>query len=97
MIIWADKSSTIVKEGYLGDKFQDLVQGDGLSRISTTYQRQLKYGEEKVVVTLSVACDQNEQTINEAGKLTFLKSLELTDDDFGLLEEARRLEAEKHQ
>lgn len=81
------------------DKFQALLSttGDGLSRVSTTYKRQLKYAEEGITVTVSCACDQNEPMINEAGKQTFLKALELVDDNWGLLQEAMKQEAEKHQ
>jgi len=79
----------------MSDKFQGLVQADGLAKVSTTYQRALKYGEEKVVVTVTVACDQNEPQINEAGKWTFLKAMELTDDNFSLLEKAAEEAANK--
>jgi hypothetical protein len=73
------------------DVFQQLACNDALSHVSTTYQRALKYGEEKIVVTVSCACDQNEATIDRAGELTFRKALELTDNNFGLLmEEAER-------
>lgn len=75
----------------MDDVFQQLAGNDALARISTTYQRSLKFGEEKIIVTVSCACDQNEGTINKAGELTFRKALELTDDNFGLLaEEAER-------
>lgn len=72
----------------MDDQFQGLVQGDGLARIETTYQRAVNFHEEKVVVTLSVACDQNEATINRAAELTFRKTLELVDDNYSLLQEA---------
>lgn len=96
-ILHVNGDSTLAREGYIMDeKFQALVQGDGLARVSTTYQRALKYGEEKVVVTISVACDQNEPQINKAGELSFLKALELTDDNFSLLEAAAKDLAERN-
>ena len=67
------------------DKFQALMVGDGLARVTTTYGRGLPYGEEKVSVTVTIACDQNEATINKAGEVTFLKALELVGDGMGLL------------
>jgi hypothetical protein len=95
-VLHQNGDSTLVREEYImSDAFQGLVQADGLARVSTTYQRALKYGEEKVVVTITVACDQNEAQINEAGKLTFLKALELTDDNFHLLDEASKAAADK--
>lgn len=91
---WGDPLATL--EGYIvEDAFQQLVQGDGLSRIATTYQRQMRYGEERVVVTLTCACDQNEPTINRAGELTFRKALELVDNNYGLLLEMAEKEAAK--
>ena len=95
-VLHENGDSTLVREEYImSDKFQGLVQADGLAKISTTYQRALKYGEEKVVVTVTVSCDQNEPQINKAGELTFLKALELTDDNFSLLEKAAEDEANK--
>lgn len=74
------------REGIVADdKFQSLVQSDGLARVDTLYQRAVNHHEEKVVVTISVACDQNEPMINRAGELTFRKALELVDDNYSLL------------
>jgi hypothetical protein len=67
------------------DKFQTLVQGDGLARVETLYQRAVNHHEEKVVVTISVACDQNEASINAAAEATFRKALELVDDNYSIL------------
>lgn len=69
------------------DKFQALMVGDGLARVTTTYGRGLPYGEEKVNVTVTVACDQNEATINKAGEVTFMKALELAGDNWSILEQ----------
>ena len=69
------------------DKFQALMVGDGLARVTTTYGRGLPYGEEKVNVSVTVACDQNETSINKAGELTFMKALELAGDGWGLIEQ----------
>lgn len=67
------------------DKFQELVQGDGLARVETLYSRAVNFHEEKVTVTISLACDQNESTINKAAELGFYKALELVDDNFSIL------------
>ncbi len=82
------KNETVItyREGFLADdKFQGLIQGDGLARVETLYQRAVNHHEEKVVVTVSVACDQNEAAINAAGEATFRKALELVDDNYSLL------------
>lgn len=74
------------REGLLADdRFQQLVQGDGLARVETLYQRAVNFHEEKVVVTISLACDQNEQSINKAAELGFYKALELVDDNYSIL------------
>ncbi len=74
------------REGILpDDKFQELVHGDGLARVETLYQRAINFHEEKVVVTISLACDQNEATINRAAELGFYKALELVDDNYSIL------------
>lgn len=83
----------ILKEyDHMDDLFQQLVQGDGLARVSTTYQRAMRFGEEKVVVTITCACDQNEASINRAGELLFRKAVELVDENYGLLAESANQE-----
>lgn len=73
-------------EGYLADdNFQTLVQGDGLARVKTLYQRAVAFHDEKIVVEISVACDQNEAMINRAGELTMKKAFELVQDGYGFL------------
>lgn len=66
------------------DPFQQVL-GNGLARVSTTYQRAMKYGEEKVVVTISCACNQDEATINATAALAFNKAAWLTDWAYGML------------
>ena len=76
------------------DKFQALVQGDGLARVETLYQRAVAFHEEKITVTVSLACDQNEMAINRAGELGMKKALELVDDGYSLLlDEAQKAQA----
>ncbi len=77
------------------DKFQQLVQGDGLARVKSLYQRAVAFHDEKIVVEVVVACDQNEAAINRAGELTFKKALELVDDGYALLVE--RADAQQGQ
>lgn len=79
------------------DKFQELMVGDGLARVSTTYGRGLSYGEEKVSVTVTIACDQNEATINKAGEVTFMKALELTGDGWSVLEQLAQKHKDNHK
>jgi hypothetical protein len=91
--IEAGKKIIDYQEGYVeDDKFQALAAGDALAHVSTTYTRGLPYGEEKVSVMVSVACDQNEATINKAGEHTFMKALELVGDGFSVLEQLRQME-----
>lgn len=86
--ITQDKQVIHYEEGYLADdNFQALVQGDALGRVTTTYTKGLPYGEEKISVSVSVACDQNEATINKAGELTFLKGVELVSDGWSVLQQ----------
>lgn len=83
-----NKAVVYEKEGYLEeDKFEKLMAKNGRAKLTTTYQHSVNFGTDKVVVTLSCACDQDEETINEAGKLTFLKAVELVTDNFSLLED----------
>lgn len=71
------------------DKFQALIAGDGLAKVSTSYAQGLPYGEEKVSVMISVSCDQNEAAINKAGEFTFMKALELVNDGWGVLNQIK--------
>jgi hypothetical protein len=86
--IHKDDGKTVISytEGYLADdNFQTLVQGDGLARVKTLYQRAVAFHEEKITVEVEVACDQNEQAINRAGELTMKKAFELVQDGYGVL------------
>lgn len=88
--IYKKDGTTVIRyeEGYLADdNFQNLVQGDGLARVKTLYQRAVSFHEEKITVEVEVACDQNEQAINRAGELTMKKAYELVQDGYGYLAE----------
>lgn len=77
------------------DKFQQLVQGDGLARVETLYSRAVNFHEEKVTVTISLSCDQNEPAINKAAELGFYKALELVDDNYSILMDRANETAQK--
>lgn len=99
--IHKDDGRTVIeyKEGYLADdNFQALVQGDGLARVKTHYQRAVAFHEEKIVVEIEVACDQNEAAINRAGELTMKKAYELVQDGYGyLMDQAEQAAAKQGQ
>lgn len=48
--------------------------------VSFTLGRSFGYGDLKVSAHVTLACDQNEETLEEAGKRAFLKAAELLDD-----------------
>jgi hypothetical protein len=69
------------EEGYMDD-FQKLV-GNGLAQVEMNTQFSLDYGAVKVSSSVRITCNQDEATINEAGKVAFFKSMELTKDGMG--------------
>lgn len=50
------------------------------ARVAITVAEGLDYGSLKVSATVSVACDQDEPSVNKAGELAFYKALELVRD-----------------
>lgn len=78
-----------------GDPYTDLIQYNGAAKVTTTYGRSLPFAEEKLSVEVSLTCDQNETTINEAGKLGLLKAMELANDGWSIIDELMKQEAEK--
>jgi hypothetical protein len=66
------------EEGYM-DSFENLL-GNGLAQVEMSTQFGLDYGAVKVSSVVRITCNQDEATINEAGKQAFFKSLELTKD-----------------
>jgi hypothetical protein len=69
------------------DKFEALWKKRDVdpARVAVGVSEGMDYGALKVSVTVSVACDQNESTINKAGELAFYKALELMRDGWGEL------------
>ncbi len=67
------------------DPFKDLLKDDGLASVGCTYGGARNYGNEKISFMVNVHCDQNEATVNEAGKRVFLKTLEFVEDACGQL------------
>lgn len=75
----------------MDDKFKALITNtENVGKLNTSYSRSFDFGSEKISVSLTCMCDQTESMINEAGKLTFLKVVELTNDGFAILEELRK-------
>jgi hypothetical protein len=65
---------------------------DHPARVSMTVGRSIQYGEVKISATVSLACTQDEDAVDEAAKLAFLKALEIVNDGMGLLVDAPRLD-----
>lgn len=66
------------------DEFPGLVTkaGGTPAQVSVRYGESLAYGEVKVTASVTLNCDQTEDTINNAGRLAFYKALELVRDGF---------------
>lgn len=85
------KSSTVEKSdaGQIRseDKFDALWSNRKVepARVSITVSEGMDYGALKVSATVSLSCDQNERTINEAGGLAFYKAVELVRDGWAEL------------
>ncbi len=74
------------------DKFDALWKNRNVepARVSISVSEGMDYGALKVSATVSVSCDQNEQTINKAGELAFYKAVELMRDGWGELNGAAK-------
>lgn len=55
------------------------------AKVAIGVSESMEYGAFKVSATVSVACDQNEPTIDKAGALAFYKALEFVRDGFSEL------------
>jgi len=68
----------------VGDQYKKLVSKTNTSpaKVAIGLSEGLDFGAMKVSVTVSLACDQNEPTINKAGELAFSKALELLRDSW---------------
>lgn len=64
------------------DKFEALWKDRSVepARVAVGTAEGMDFGQLKVSVTVSVACDQNEASINKAGELAFYKAVELMRD-----------------
>jgi hypothetical protein len=69
----------------VGDPYSKLVSKSTTepAKVAIGLSESLDFGSMKVSVTVSLACDQNELTINKAGELAFNKALELLRDSWG--------------
>lgn len=74
--------------GRSADRFQKLVTNKGVepARVAVNYTEGIDYGAMKVATTVTISCDQTEESINEAGELAFRKALELTRDGWSVLQ-----------
>jgi hypothetical protein len=68
----------------VGDAYSKLLSKTAKdpARVAISLSESLDYGSMKVSATVSLACDQNEPTINRAGELAFGKALELLRDSW---------------
>lgn len=66
------------------DSFKNLIRATdhtrGAARVAVTWGRAGEYGNPKVSVTITVTCDQDEETIDKAGFLAYSKATELVDE-----------------
>lgn len=69
------------KQGTI-DKFKQVRKKpkEPAARVSMTVGQATDYGALKVSATVSLECDQNEETINEAAGLCWFKAVELMAD-----------------
>jgi len=67
------------------------------ARVGMTVGRSLEYGEVKVTASISLACDQNEEAVNEAGKQAFLKAVDLVNEGMAVLTGAEEIEERNPQ
>lgn len=69
------------------DKFEALWTNRNVdpARVAVGTAEGMDFGQLKVSVTVSVACDQNEKAINKAGELAFYKAVELMRDGWSEL------------
>jgi hypothetical protein len=68
----------------VGDLYKNLLSKTTKdpAKVAVGLSESLEFGSMKVSVTVSLACDQNEPTINKAGELAFSKALELLRDSW---------------
>jgi len=76
---------TTIEEGLVeGDKFKDLIRAKdetrAAARVSVTWGRSGNFGDPKVSVMVHLTCDQNRDTIDEAGFLAYDKALEIVEE-----------------
>lgn len=70
------------------DPFEKIcTPGKTHASVSFTIGKSIGYGDLKMSTHVTLTCDQNEATINEAGLHAFNKALELLNDGFALLHE----------
>ncbi len=69
------------------DKFASLWKNRTIepAKVAIGVSESMEYGAYKVSATVSVACDQNELTIDKAGTAAFYKALEFVRDGFSEL------------
>jgi hypothetical protein len=68
----------------VGDNYSKLLSKTTKdpAKVAISLSESLDFGAMKVSATVSLACDQNEPTINKAGELAFSKALELLRDSW---------------
>lgn len=92
------------KEGTM-DPFQTLITLNpadvkvshlrGAAKVSAIYGTQYNFGEHKVSINITVACDQTNEAIEKAADLIFVKAVDLTEKGMQLVIDATAKAAEK--
>lgn len=80
-------NAVVTKNGGAMDPFKELVKRDGASSVTISVSRALPYGELKVSASVSVSCDQDQPTIEQAGEVAFLQAVKLVQAHFTELTE----------
>jgi hypothetical protein len=80
-----DREQINIQEGEVkDDSFKNLIRATdhtrGAARVSVTWGRAGEFSNPKVSVTITVTCDQDEETIDKAGFLAYSKATELVDE-----------------
>jgi hypothetical protein len=72
------KGKIVAEIGSYFDEYHELVEGGEQAKVSIGYKRALQsFGGEALDVHVSIACTQNEPTLDRAGELALRKVLEL--------------------
>lgn len=83
-------------EGQPLEPYRDLLTNSKgpIAHVTMSVGFSKEYGAMKVSASVSLACDQNEKSINKAGERAFDKAAELVEDGWRELEQRMKASAE---